>query len=119
MKPEAKRRANELLKLDPNSRSAQIAARGTTTLPPQGGWRTELNMANCYEMLGDIRQFRPLLESSKKQCPRSAYVRYYAGRILSDAGEGASATSEYESALRINPSSYRLRMRLVSANLNM
>lgn len=113
-KQEAKKHAREWMKLDPTSPAAQIIAGGSTRTPATT-WQMNMDAASSYEVLDDIRPCRLLLDKALRQRPNSAYAHYRAGGILGRADDDASAIAEYETALKINPSSYRLRMRLVWA----
>lgn len=116
---EAMRAARKWLDLDRTSPGAWVITNGNAGPASSPAWRGRLAVAGTYAMMGDVKNLRPLLESLEKEHPESAYIRYFAGRMLNKVGDDASAVLEYQAALHNNPSSYRLRMRLVWAYNNL
>ncbi len=80
-------------------------------------WRGDL------ENIRDIRNNRDKMISYfsalSARHPNSAYMLYCAGRAFTGAGNYEAAAREYSKALRINPDSFRIRMRLVSTYIEL
>ena len=110
--------AKEILALDPKSDVARVLLHGGALETPGGVWRQRFQAARIYSTTGDVRRLRAAVKVLEEQCPRSAYVRYQAGVLDADVLDWGSATCEYEDAVRLNPDSFRLQMKLIRACLD-
>jgi tetratricopeptide (TPR) repeat protein len=93
-----------------------VSADGKVTWRLSGAWRADLE--NTRGLRRDSKRLKSYLAALTDRHPRSAYLHYSAGRVLSARGEWPDMFREYSAALSLNPDSFRLRMRLVSAYID-
>lgn len=75
-------------------------------------WRRDLE--NIRDIRGDSEKLISYFRALSARHSNSAYMRYCSSRAFSIAGEPRTAADEIVQALRINPGSFRLQMRLIS-----
>lgn len=80
-------------------------------------WRSDLE--NIRDIRSDNKKLVSYFSALSAKHSQSAYMLYCAGRAFSGAGKYEAAAGEYSRALRLNPDSFRLRMRLVSTYIEL
>ncbi len=102
----------------PSAPSYSISSDGTLIWHlSDGAWRRDLE--NIRDIRNDTKKLVSYFAALSAKHHQSAYMLYCAGRAFSIAGKYGAATREYSKALRINPDSFRLRMRLVSTYIDL
>ena len=110
--------AKQLLAIDPTSPCAQIVVSGKADSASSRAWQSQSILAQTYSTVADVRRLRATIRDLEARHPKSAYIRYRAGYLLQDVEDYGSAVCEFEDAVRLNPCSFRLQMKLVSAYLS-
>lgn len=104
---------------DPVLPGPKLSAGGKLIWRFPDAWQTDLeNIGPRGIMRGNPRVLKAYIGALIARHPRSAYVRYRCARTLDMLGEGPGMMREYNTALRLNPDSFRLRMSLISAYIH-